>query len=80
MCAGLAPFPVDPEFVGAHGNLGAEYSFLHRYGEAAAELHSAVRLVKDLAYFGLVLAALPFTLAEAACHAGSTMMIEARKR
>ena len=38
------------------------------------------RLLKDLAYFGLVLAALPFTLAEAACHAGSTVMIEARKR
>ena len=40
----------------------------------------AARLLKDLAYFGLVLAALPFTLAEAACHAGSTVMIEARKR
>jgi len=38
------------------------------------------RLLKDLAYFGLVLAALPFTLAEAACHSGSTVMIEARKR
>jgi SAM-dependent methyltransferase len=38
----------------------------------------AARLAKDLAYFALVVAALPFTIAEAACHAGSTVMIEAR--
>jgi SAM-dependent methyltransferase len=38
------------------------------------------RLAKDLAYFALVVAALPFTLAEAAFHAGSTIMIEARPR
>jgi len=38
------------------------------------------RLVKDLAYFALVLASLPFTLVEAACRAGSTVMIEARPR
>lgn len=38
------------------------------------------RLVKDLVYFGLVVAALPFTALEAACGAGSTVMIEARKR
>lgn len=38
------------------------------------------RLIKDLVYFGLVVAALPFTLAEAACNAGSTVMIEARKQ
>lgn len=37
------------------------------------------RLALDLAYFALVLGALPFTLAEAACRAGSTIMIEARK-
>ena len=36
-------------------------------------------LLKDLSYFALVLAALPFTLVEAACGAGSTVMIEARK-
>jgi SAM-dependent methyltransferase len=36
-------------------------------------------LLKDLAHFGLMAAALPFTLVEAACHAGSTVMIEARK-
>ena len=41
---------------------------------------SVVRLAKDLAYFALVAAALPFTLIEAACGAGSTIMIEARKR
>ncbi len=36
------------------------------------------KLLKDLAYFGLVLAAIPFTLLEAACGAGATIMIEAR--
>jgi tetratricopeptide (TPR) repeat protein len=35
---------LDPEFVSAHGNLGAEYAVLHRYGEAAAELQRAVTL------------------------------------
>jgi SAM-dependent methyltransferase len=39
-----------------------------------------VRIAKDLVYFGLLLAALPFTLLEAACRAGSTVMIEARKK
>jgi SAM-dependent methyltransferase len=38
------------------------------------------RLAKDLTYLALVAAAVPFTLAEAACQAGSTIMIEARKR
>jgi len=42
--------------------------------------NSNLRLLKDAAYFGLVLAGLPFTLFEAACRAGSTVMIEARKR
>jgi 2-polyprenyl-3-methyl-5-hydroxy-6-metoxy-1,4-benzoquinol methylase len=37
------------------------------------------QLWKDLAYFCLVLAALPVTMLEAACRAGSTVMIEARK-
>jgi hypothetical protein len=37
-------------------------------------------LVKDLAYFALVAASLPFAMAEAACGAGSTVMIEARPR
>lgn len=41
---------------------------------------SPERLLKDLLYLGLVAAALPFTLVEAVCRAGSTMMIEARKR
>jgi len=41
---------------------------------------TGVRLLKDLAYFALVLASLPFALLEAACGAGSTVMIEARKR
>lgn len=40
----------------------------------------ARRLIKDLAYFALVVAALPFTALEAACRAGSTVMIEARRR
>ena len=38
------------------------------------------RLVKDLLYAALVMAALPFTIIEAACRAGSTIMIEARKK
>jgi SAM-dependent methyltransferase len=40
----------------------------------------ASRLVKDLAYFGLVLAALAPAAIEAACRAGSTVMMEARPR
>jgi SAM-dependent methyltransferase len=39
-----------------------------------------IRLCKDLLYFGLVTASLPFTLLEAACRAGSTVMVEARKK
>ena len=39
-----------------------------------------MKLLKDMAYFGLVLAALPITAFEAACGAGSTIMIEARKK
>jgi SAM-dependent methyltransferase len=38
------------------------------------------RLVKNLLYAALVAVALPFTVVEAACHAGSTIMIEARKK
>ena len=41
---------------------------------------SATRLARDLAYLALVIAALPFTILEAACRAGSTVMIEARRR
>lgn len=41
---------------------------------------TAVRLLKDAAYFGLTLASLPFTIVEAACGAGSTIMIEARRK
>jgi len=37
------------------------------------------KIVKDTLYLGLVLAALPFTMLEAACGAGSTIMLEARK-
>jgi 2-polyprenyl-3-methyl-5-hydroxy-6-metoxy-1,4-benzoquinol methylase len=39
-----------------------------------------MRIVKDLLYFGLVVAGLPFTVLEAACRAGSTVMVEARKK
>jgi len=38
------------------------------------------RLWKDLAYVALAAASLPFTLLEAACRAGSTIMVEARKK
>jgi SAM-dependent methyltransferase len=41
---------------------------------------AGARLAKDLAYLALTAAALPFTLAEAAFGAGSTVMMEARKR
>jgi SAM-dependent methyltransferase len=41
---------------------------------------AAGRLAKDLLYFSITLAALPFALVEAACQAGSTVMAEARKR
>jgi SAM-dependent methyltransferase len=40
---------------------------------------SLVRMAKDLAYFALLAAALPFTALEAAFGAGSTVMLEARK-
>ncbi|MGH9558294.1 MAG: methyltransferase domain-containing protein [Bryobacteraceae bacterium] len=38
------------------------------------------RLWKDLFYTALVGASLPFTILEAACRAGSTIMVEARKK
>jgi len=38
------------------------------------------RLLKDLAYMALVIGSIPFTLVEAACRAGSTIMVEARKK
>ena len=39
-----------------------------------------LRMWKDLVFLALVTASLPFTLLEAACRAGSTVMIEARKK
>lgn len=39
-----------------------------------------VHLCKDLIYFCLVLTCLPFAVLEAACHAGSTIMVEARRK
>lgn len=38
------------------------------------------KLLKDAAYLGLVLASIPFTMLEAACRAGSTIMMEARPK
>jgi len=38
------------------------------------------RLCKDLAYAALAAASLPFTILEAACRAGSTVMIEGRRK
>lgn len=38
------------------------------------------RLWKDVLYVALVGASLPFTILEAACRAGSTIMVEARKK
>ena len=40
----------------------------------------AVRLLKDMLYFGLVVAATPLALVEAAAAAGSTVMIEAVRK
>lgn len=39
-----------------------------------------LRLLKDGVYLGLTVAALPFTVFEAACGAGSSIMLEARKK
>ena len=39
-----------------------------------------MRLFKDVLYAALLVLALPFTALEAACRAGSTIMIEARKK
>jgi hypothetical protein len=39
-----------------------------------------MKLVKDLLWCGLAVAAVPFTVLEASCRAGSTVMIEARKK
>lgn len=38
-----------------------------------------LKALKDILYFGLMVASLPFTLLEAACGSGSTIMLEARK-
>ncbi len=38
------------------------------------------RVLKDLLYLGLAAVSLPFTLLEATCRAGSTIMVEARKK
>jgi SAM-dependent methyltransferase len=38
------------------------------------------RLIKDLLYLALTMACVPFTLLEAVCRAGSTVMVEARKK
>jgi SAM-dependent methyltransferase len=38
------------------------------------------KLLRDLLYFALTLAAIPFTMLEAACRSGSTIMIEARPK
>jgi 2-polyprenyl-3-methyl-5-hydroxy-6-metoxy-1,4-benzoquinol methylase len=38
------------------------------------------KLAKDLLYMAVVAAALPFTALEAACRAGATIMVEARKK
>ena len=41
--------------------------------------HALTHLLKDALYFGIVAAALPFTLLEALCGKGSSVMMEARK-
>jgi 2-polyprenyl-3-methyl-5-hydroxy-6-metoxy-1,4-benzoquinol methylase len=39
-----------------------------------------LRLFKDLVYFGILAGSIPFTIFEAACGAGSTIMLEAGKK
>ena len=41
---------------------------------------TAQKLCKDLIYAALTVASTPFTMLEAACRAGSTIMLEARKK
>lgn len=41
---------------------------------------SKSRLFRNFIYLGLVLASVPFTVVEAICRAGSTVMVEARKK
>jgi hypothetical protein len=38
------------------------------------------KAVRDILYFGLVMASLPFAIIESACRAGSTVIMEARKK
>jgi SAM-dependent methyltransferase len=45
-----------------------------------AEETPRARMIKDLVYLGLTAASLPFTLLEAVCRAGATVMVEARKK
>jgi hypothetical protein len=40
----------------------------------------ALKVLKHALYFGLMAFAVPFTLLESACRAGSTITIEARKK
>ncbi len=39
-----------------------------------------VKLLKDMAYFALVLASIPLTMLEAACRCGASIMIEAKRK
>ncbi len=48
-------------------------------GDGASE-SPRMKLFKDLLYLGLVIVSIPFTLVEAICHSGSTIMVEARKK
>ncbi len=41
---------------------------------------TAGRITRDLFYFAITAAALPFTIVEAAVGSGSTIMVEARRR
>jgi SAM-dependent methyltransferase len=63
---------------GLASSLAPRLDPMARRVRAVAESHR-IRLMKDLLYFGIVLAALPITLLEAACRAGSTVMMDARK-
>ena len=66
-----------------YGETGAARGFEQREGQpdcGQGDITPRQQLWKDVAYVALAAVSLPFTLLEAACRAGSTIMVEARKK
>jgi hypothetical protein len=72
-------FPSSPKSAGLGVSPAPLLDPIGRRGRRVSET-PRLRMWKDLALLVLVTASLPFTLLEAACWAGSTVMIEARKK